>query len=371
MFPAPEAVMADHPTSFSRSFHPRLEALESREVPTSFGAFRGLSVAFADVMGGDSQNEFITGTGPGREALVRIWSSDGVERMRFDPFPGSTAGVYVTTGDVDNDGGIELICSTAPGTTGQVKVYAFRSGGPQLLASFLPFGPTYSGGVQIATGNVTGDGAKEIVVGRESGTSTVKVFVYDSTFGQAFEIRSFQAYGPNYHGGVTVAAANVDIKENSLTDPYDYNFAEIITGRSSQLPQIKVFDAQTPTIITRSSYMAYDIGNPANRQGINVAAGSTDGRRGAEVYAGLRNAGTIRIFNGWSGGFLKQIRPYPTNYSRTVNFFVNTTDDDINGIYTVGNLVTVGANGPFEQIPIIFPGQLDSPAGLNGSFPAA
>jgi len=357
--------------SFNPSQRLHVETLEEREVPASFGATSGLSVAFADVMPGDFQNEYITGTGPGRQAQVRVWNQQGSELTSFNPFPGFKGGVYLATGDVDNDGNIELICSTAPGTVGQVKVYAFRNGGLQQLASFTPFGTTYSGGVQIAVGDVTGDRAREIIVGRESGTSTVKVFSFDSTVNAAFEIRSFQAYGANYHGGVSVAAANIDIVGNSLTDPYNHNYAEIITGRTSQLPQVRIFDVQAPTEVMRASWLAYDISNPANRRGINVAAGSTDGRRGAEIYVGLKNAGTVRIFNGFTSGLLGKIKPYPSNYASTVNFFVNTGDDDFLGFFTVGSLITVGADGPFEQVPIVFPGRLSSPAGLNGSFPAA
>lgn len=369
--------MPDGTAPFNQSQRLQLEALEAREVPASFGANHGLSVAFADIMPGDFQNEYITGTGPGhktgpnQDALVRVWNQQGTEVASFRPFPGFTGGVYVATGDVDNDGNVELVCSTAAGTVGQVKVYAFRNGGLQELASFTPFGPTYSGGVQIAVGDVTGDRSREIIIGRESGISTVKVFAFDSTVSQAFEIRSFEAYGPNYRGGVTVAAANIDILGNTITDPYNHNYAEIITGRASQLPQVRIFDAQAPTAVMRASWMAYDINNPANRRGINVAAGSTDGRRGAEIYVGLKNAGTVRIFNGWTSGFLKQIRPYPPNYARTVNLFINSGDDDFIGIFTVGSLITVGADGAFEQVPLVFPGRLNSPAGLNGSFPAA
>ena len=255
---------------------------------------------------------------------------------------------------------------------GQVKVYAFRGGGPQLLASFEPFGTLYNGGVQIATGDVTGDRAREIIVGRETNGSTVKVFSFDKTVGQAFEIRSFDAFGPNYTGGVTVAAANVDITQNNMpTDPYDYNYAEIVVGRASQLPEVRVFDAQLPTVTMRSSWMAFNINNPLSRQGVDVAAGSTDGRRGAEIYVGLRHTGTVRIFNGYTSGFLGAIHPYPANYSRTVNFYVSSGDDDFLDIYTVGSLVTIGANGAYRQVPIVFPGQQNSPAGLNGSFPAA
>jgi hypothetical protein len=363
--------MADSNTAAHLRASLRVEALESREVPTSFGVNRGLTVAFADILGGDAQNEYITATGPGRETLVRIWDLQGQELMRFNPFPGFSGGAYLATGDVDLDGTPELIVSTAPGTMGQVKVYAFRDGGRQELTTIVPFGPTYAGGVQIAAGDVTGDRAREIIVGRENGSSTVKVYAYDDSVQTAFEIRSFQAYGPNYHGGVTVAAASIDIRINSLTDPYNYNYAEIITGRSSELPQVRIFDAQNPTVTMRASYFAFNINNPAARQGINVAAGSTDARRGAEIYVGLRNGGSVRIFNGWNGGLLGAIRPYPNNYARSVNFFVHSNDDDFAQIHTIGDLIVVGANGPYEQVPIVFFGRPFSPAGLNGSRPAA
>ena len=54
-----------------------------------------------------------------------------------------------------------------------------------------------------------------------------------------------------------------------------------------------------------------------------------------------------------------------------MNFYVSSGDDDFLDIYTVGSLVTIGANGAYRQVPIVFPGQQNSPAGLNGSFPAA
>ena len=363
--------MADRNATPNKPIALGLEALESREVPASFGTIRGLSIAHADIMPGDGQNEYITGTGPGRPALVRIWNAQGDLMFKLSPFGSFSNGVYLATGDIDNDGNIELLCSTAPGTTGQVKIYAFRNGGMQNLGTIIPYGPAYSNGVQIATGDVTGDRKREIIIGRENGSPTVQVWSYDSTVGQAFMIRQFQAYGSAYHGGVTVASANVDITFNSPSNPYNFNYDEIITGRTSQLPQVHIFDIQTPTPVMRASYMAYDTNFAFNRTGINVAAGSTDGRRGAEIYVGLRNSATIRIFNGWNGAFLKQIRPYPPTYSHVVNFCVNTGDDNFADIYTVGQLITVAGDGPFQQIPIIWPGQANSPAGLNGSFPAA
>ena len=84
-----------------------------------------------------------------------------------------------------------------------------------------------------------------------------------------FQIRSFQPYGANYTGGVTVASDNI------------FNFLEM-TGSSPDgrrnLPQVKIFNAENPTVVQTASYMAFDTRNPPNLRGIDVTAGSTDGR---------------------------------------------------------------------------------------------
>ena len=255
-----------------RSTRLNVEALEAREVPATFGAgTRGISVGYGDILpveldGGAA--EYITGTGPGRVALVRVWDSQGALLTQLSPFGEYKGGVFVDTGDVNGDGQLDLIVSTAGKTTGRVQVYSFIDGGPQLLADFTPFGPLYSGPVQIASGDVTGDSAEEIIVAQGNAGGTVKVFEFDTTVSSAFEIRSFQPYGANYTGGVTVASDNID---NTV------GFAEIITGRAAQLPQVKIFNAQAPTVVQRASYMAFDTRNPVNLRGIDVTAGNTDG----------------------------------------------------------------------------------------------
>jgi hypothetical protein len=360
------------PNEKSTGFRTRLsvEALEAREVPASFGATRGLSIATGDILPSIPGNEYITGTGPGTPGLVRVWDTNGKLRAAFKPFGDFSGGVYVAVGQVNSDNQFELICSTAAGTTGQVKVYEFTGGGRQLLDSFTPFGAFYTGGVQIAAGNVAGGRAQEVIVGQQSGGSTVKVFAFDSTVSQFFQIRSFQAYPAGYTGGVTLASANIDATLDSPSNPYEFNYDEIITGRGAQLPQVRIFDAQLPTVTMRASYMAFDISNPANLVGINVAAGDTDGLRSAQIYVAKMNSATIRFFDGETGAFLGQVTPYPPGFSHTVNMAIANMDDDFLNIYNASNLVVVAGDGAYAQHPLLYPGKLGSPAGLNGSRPA-
>jgi hypothetical protein len=127
--------------------------------------------------------------------------------------------------------------------------------------------------------------------------------------------------------------------------------------------------------------MAFDTRNPANLHGIDVTAGNTDGRVinmvhfliGAEIFVSLRNTGTIRAFRGNTGAIITTIHPsqlYPLSYARNINFAVGFANamDEFNGD---GRLIVVGGDGPFLQVPIVFPGAPQSPAGLNGHFPAA
>jgi hypothetical protein len=360
-----------------RSTKLNVEVLEGREVPTTFGAgVRGASVAYGDLIPVELDNgqaEYVTGTGPGRVAEVRVWDDDGNLINLLTPFGDYRGGVFLETGDVNGNGQLDLLVSTAGKTMGQVNVYEFIDGGPQLLVSLTPFGPTYSGPVQIAAGDLTGGFEEEIIAAQGAGGGTVKVFAFDTTVSSAFEIRSFQPYGVNWTRGVTVASDNIH---------NDFSFDELITGRAQLLPQVKIFNAQAPTVVQMASYMAFNISNPNNQRGIDVTAGSTDGtivnnvlfRQGCEIYVSLRGACTIRAFRGDTGGIITTIRPaqlYPPTFARSVNFAVGYPNFDDEEIEFRGNLIVVGADGPYFQVPIVFPGAPLSPAGLNGSRPAA
>jgi hypothetical protein len=348
-----------------------VEALEDRTVPASFGPNRGMSVEFANVIPDNINpgNEFITGTGPGRTALVRVWSANGTLRASFLPFGGFQGGVFVKAGNVDDDNQMELIVSTAAGTVGRVKVYELGLSAFQPIAAFIPYGPNYTGGVEAALGNVTGDRPQEIIVGQQSFGSLVRVFadINPTSPPQFVAIRSFLPFGTNYFGGVSVAAANVDSFNIPLADPSD--FAEVIVGKASREPRIKIFDVQQATVVQRGAYLAFDTTFPGNRNGVNLAAGNTDGQRGAEIFVAIKGSSRVRVFSGPTGLLLTEVFPFVAT-SRMTNLTVNQNDDDFFDIYGVADLIVVRADGPYEQVPLIYPGRLNSPAGLNGSRPA-
>ena len=372
-----------------RSARLGLEQLESREVlsPSFTGRGGGLSVAFGNVMPTVGVNEYVTGSGPGQRATVRVWDPNGNLLFTMHPFGQYRGGVYVALGNLVREDPnvnptkpdpLEIVCSTAGGTTGRVKIFTFQFGTLQRLANIAPFGPNYTGGIQIACGDVAGDRSSapftnqsELIVGQEINGSTIKVYTNDATAPTPhfFQIRRFNAFEVGYTGGVSVAAANIDPTQNDPNDPYDYDFSEIIVGKARELPQVKIFDAQNNNVVTLADYMAYDTTLPFNRVGINVYAGDTDATRGAEIYINPKRSANVRILDGWTGGTLGDFTVAIPPHVVGVNLAIETVDDEPNYILP-RQLVSVFASGLITQVPTVWPGAINSPAGLNGSHPA-
>jgi len=281
---------------------------------------------------------------------------------------GGTAGVYQK----------DIIVSTAAGATGRVRVYEFTNNQLRSQSLFMPFGPNYVGGIQVTTGDVTGDFHKEIIVGQQTNGSVVKAYSVDpaSSGRTYFQTRKFQAFEAGYKGGVSLAATNIDETQSTVT--YDYDYSEIIVGRAKDFPLLKIFDAQQPTVTVRAQYLAFDPNISASTKGINVAAGNTDGLRGGEIYVSLRDSTSVRIFDGQTGVALGNFDiPYPVSFGRNLELTINDLCDVLapgsssvsySSLFT--DLFSVASDGPYIQIPIVFPGQYFSAAGLNGSHAA-
>jgi hypothetical protein len=172
------------------------------EFPHGLPVADGVYVAAGDV-DGDLKADIILGAGGSPQ--VRVFSGlDRAVLSDFQAFPGGNHGVRVAVGDVSGDGAPELVVGAGPGGNGLVSV--FTPGG-SLLHSITAF-DGMTGGVSVAVaGDLTGDGKAEIVVGAGVGAGPhVKVFSAAS----GTEVLSFDAYGPTFKGGVSVAAGDVD-----------------------------------------------------------------------------------------------------------------------------------------------------------------
>ena len=168
------------------------------------GAGSGRWVA-AGNLDGTGADEIITGTGAGETPQVRIFSSAGAPLSRFFAFDrGFRGGVRVASCDVNNDGTDELVAAQGPGG-GRVRVLSMAGGFASELAAFDAFEPSFTGGVNVACGDLDGDGRAEVVVGPDGGRAPdVKVFGISGL--TATVTAQFQAYEPSFTGGVRVSA---------------------------------------------------------------------------------------------------------------------------------------------------------------------
>jgi len=217
-----------------RAFH-----LSGDQVPGvnffAYGTPRwGVNVSAGDV-DGDWIDEIITGAGPGAVFGPHVRGFDVDGSGAVTPIPGISFfaygtlryGVNVTCGDLDGDAFDEIVTGAGPGAVFGAHVRGWNVDGGAASAmpgvSFFAYG-TPKWGVDVACGDIDGDGADEIITGAGPGqgfASHVRAFRYVGGTIIPIPGVNFFAYGadgPRY--GATVSAADLD----------DDGTAELIVG---------------------------------------------------------------------------------------------------------------------------------------------
>ena len=146
-----------------------------------------------------------TGAGAGGGPRVDVFNPDGSTKFSFFAYDVSfTGGVRVAVGDVTGDGVADIVVAAGPGGGPHVKVYDGTTGAEAF--SFFAFEPTVAGGLSVAVGDLDGDGVPSIVIGAGPGGGP-RVTVFDVSGGSVAMTGSFFAYEPTFTGGVNVAVS--------------------------------------------------------------------------------------------------------------------------------------------------------------------
>lgn len=206
----------------------------------------------------------------------------------------------------------QIIVGAGPGGGPQVNVFDAATG--TLLNTFFAFPTVFTGGVSVATANLTGGGGTDIVVGAgANGGSEIAVFNENS--GSISTVGSFSAFGTTVIAPMSVAAVTVGTT------------TEIVASAGAGVsPTVGVFNT-TGTLL--SSFLAF---GSVYTGGVVVSAADINGQ--AEIAA--MGGPEVELFSN-SGSLLTSFEPFGPSFTGTASVSIA----DINGQAEIA----VGANG--------------------------
>jgi hypothetical protein len=236
--------------------------------------------------------------------------------------------------------------SQGKGSRPLIKVYDSKTNA--LLFSFYAYETSFTGGVRVAIGDVTGDGVDDIVAAPGPGRAgLVKVFDGRALFatagaaGKAFitspafaSVSSgFYSDGKTYKSGLYVAAADVD----------GDGAVDVVTSTQTGAGKIRVFAFDGAGFVQSRSFTPYTSAEKV-KTGAVVTTADVDGDGQADIITAPGGAGTaaiVKVFDGLTKTNFRKFNGFESSFKNGVSIAAADLDGD--GLAEI--MVGAGTNG--------------------------
>ncbi|MFH1508765.1 MAG: hypothetical protein ABIE68_01215 [bacterium] len=255
--------------------------------------------------------KIVTGVGTGDGPHVQVFGDkdDGPIASFFAYDSNARFGVNVASGDLNGDGNTEII--TGPGEGGSPEVKIFNDQG-SILGQFMAYDSNSRFGVRVAVGDTNGDGTKEIVtVPGDGAPGHVKVWNDSGTL-----LSSFFAFDTTDTNSAHIA----------LGDTSGNGKEEIIVGsggKGEEPAHVRIYNDSAALV---SEWSAYE--DDGWNTGVTVAAGDLNGDGTTEVVTGTQTGKGphVKVWNPINAQLLSSFMAYES----TARFGVNVAVGDLN-----------------------------------------